>query len=115
MFCLTVSCRKQLTNESHAASQNEDAIQSSDFHKLISFIPMVSMREKNIWTDIEKDKLRLWETMFKLKRRHCKVFIGLPCKSTTSSEQVHKGHTNEAVHIQDQVWFLIQQNQHIEG
>ena len=35
-----------------------------------------------------------------------------PCKTTTSPEQVHKGHTDEAVHIQDQVGFLTQQNQH---
>ena len=53
------------------------------------------------------------KTGFKYERTglNCKVFFGLPCKSTTSSEQIHKGHTNEAIHIQDQVGFLIQQNQ----
>lgn len=38
------------------------------------------------------------------------VFIVSPCKTTTIPKQVHKGHANEAVHIQDQVGFLIQQN-----
>ena len=44
----TASYQNQLTNESHAASQDEDAIQSSNFHKLVSFIPVVSTREKNL-------------------------------------------------------------------
>lgn len=29
-----------------------------------------------------------------------------PSKTATSPQQVHEGHTNEAIHIQDQVGFL---------
>lgn len=35
----------------------------------------------------------------------------LPSKTTTSPQQVHEGHTDEAIHIQDQVGFLKVQKQ----
>lgn len=106
-----VCAGKRLTDESHAAAQDKDAIQSSDFHKLIGFIPVMCMVDND---DKKWVHSLLANTAYyahkhvdiKLKDDQC----GSPSKTTTSPEQVHEGHTNEAVHIQDQVWFLIQQN-----
>lgn len=50
--------------------------------------------------------------MFSFKD-HLNTISGSPSKTATSPQQVHKGHTDEAIHIQDQVGFLKEQKQKI--
>lgn len=35
-------------------------------------------------------------------------FVSPPCEAATGPEQIHKGHADESVHVQDQVGFLRQ-------
>lgn len=47
-YTIAMCTQKLFTNKSHAPSKDKDAIQCSNFHKLISFISVVHMMGKQI-------------------------------------------------------------------
>lgn len=54
---------------------------------------------------ISRGMTHVYKCMFACKD-YLNTIVVSPSKTTTSPQQVHEGHTDEAIHIQDQVGFL---------